>query len=166
MGGSPGNMEWPSEANSCVEVSSVVSCQEAAMITEIGTDTTEHVVSEEPNAVARQTSDAMQCELKTWLSVASGAVSYAKPSITNRPGEFIPPRVSHPVPPKKKVLTADIDDEIFEDQDGRGYARRRNQCKWPYVQKNELAGTAGDLKGGDHNKRLGTRCEGPDSTSE
>merc|ERR1712007_275349 len=145
MGGSPGNMEWPSEANSCVEVSSVVSCQEAAMITEIGTDTTEHVVSEEPNAVARQTSDAMQCELKTWLSVASGAVSYAKPSITNRPGEFIPPRVSHPVPPKKKVLTADIDDEIFEDQDGRGYARRRNQCKWPYVQK----------------KRIGRYCRGP-----
>jgi len=134
--GSPEDMEWPSEANSCVEVS------------------TEHVVSEETNAVARQTSDAMQRELKTWLSVASGAVNYVNPSATNRPGEFIPPRVSHPKTPKfKKVLVADLDDEIFEDQDGRGYARRRNQCKWPYVQKNELAGIEGALKGGDRNKR-------------
>jgi len=152
--GSPGNMEWPSEENSSMEVLSLASLQEAAVVTEICIDTIEHVVSEGQDAVVCKTSDPLQHELKTWLSVASGAVSCAKPSITSR-REFIPPRVGHPVPPKKRVLVADLDDQMFEDQDGRGYARRRNQCKWPYVQKNELAGIAGDLKGGDHNKRLG-----------
>lgn len=164
--GSPGKMEWLSEENSCTEVSSLASWQEAAVVTEICTDTTEQAVSEEPHAVARQTSDPMQRELKTWLSVASAALSCAKPSSTSRPGEFIPLRVSHPVHPKKRILVADLDDEMFEDQDGRGYARRRNQCKWPYVHKSELAGIAGDLKGGDHNKRLGEPCAGPDSSIE
>merc|ERR1712107_647222 len=49
--GSPRNVEWPSEENSCVEVSSLASWQESAVVTEIRTDTAEHVVSEEPNAV-------------------------------------------------------------------------------------------------------------------
>merc|ERR1712107_188110 len=70
--GSPGNMEWLSEENSCTEVFSLASWQEAAV-----------AVSEKPHAVARQTSDPVQRELKTWLSVASAALSCAKPSSTS-----------------------------------------------------------------------------------